>query len=138
MKFCFEEYNVILKSGLVRLLTEWSNSETNSSILYDSKFVQLLVVAIFSDDEIINNNFDKKKFNFMKGDYFSKTMNHTVSSFFLNFECIYFNDCNSIFFRTFKGAFSKRVGQNSYRMMRFVDYIQRSKENAMKKQKKMK
>lgn len=81
MKFCFEEYNVILKTGLVRLLAEWTNSETTSSILYDSRFVQLLVVALFSDDEIINNNFDKKKMNFMKGNFFLNTMKYINSSF---------------------------------------------------------
>lgn len=69
MKFCFEEYNVALKMGIVRLLAEWNKSDTNSSILYDSKFVQLLIVAIFSDDEIMNSNMDKKKMKFIKGDF---------------------------------------------------------------------
>lgn len=67
MKFYFEEYNVVLKAGIVRLLVEWSNSETNSSILYDSRFVQLLVVSIFSVDEIIGNKRNKKKMDFIKG-----------------------------------------------------------------------
>lgn len=70
MKFCFEEYNVVLKMGMVRLLAEWTQSDTNSSILYDSKFVQLLVFALFSDNEIAKNNIDKKKMTFIKGDFF--------------------------------------------------------------------
>lgn len=72
MKFCFEEYNVILKAGIVRLLVDWSKSETNSSILYDSRFVQSLVVSIFSEDEIIRSKFDKKKMNFIKGNFSQK------------------------------------------------------------------
>ena len=68
-KFYFEEYNVVLKAGLVRLLVEWTKSETNASILYDSKFVQLLIVSIFSEEEIISDKFDKKKMNFIKGIY---------------------------------------------------------------------
>lgn len=70
MKFCFDEYNVVLRMGMVRLLAEWTKSDTNSSILYDGKFVQLLVVALFSDEEIAKNNIDKKKMNFIKGNFF--------------------------------------------------------------------
>lgn len=70
MKVCFDEYRVTLKMGIVRLLTGWHNSDTTSSILYDSKFVQLLVVSMFSEDEIVNNNMDKKKMKFIKGKSF--------------------------------------------------------------------
>lgn len=70
MKFVFEEYNVTLKMGIVRLLAEWTKSETNSSILLDSRFVHLLVVSIFSNDEIIKDKFNKKKMNFIKGTFF--------------------------------------------------------------------
>lgn len=41
------------------------------------------------------------------------------------------------FLRTCIGAFAKRVGDSQYRMMRFVDYMQRCKDNAMQKKKKM-
>lgn len=35
-------------------------------------------------------------------------------------------------------AFAMRVGQSAYRMMRFVDYMQRCKDTATKKQNRMK
>lgn len=70
MKLVFAEYNVTLKMGIVRLLAEWAKSETNSSILYDSRVVHLLVVSIFSNDEIINEKFNKKKMSFIKGTFF--------------------------------------------------------------------
>lgn len=78
MKFCFEEHNVILKAGIVRLLVEWSKSETTSSILYDSRFVQLLVVATFTEDEIVRNKLNKKKMNFIKGNFFPQTTNQII------------------------------------------------------------
>lgn len=99
MKFHFEEYKVILKTGLVRLLVEWSNSETSSSILYDSRFVQLLVVSIFSGDEIISNKLDKKKMNFIKGNCFPKTTKQIESNdfmFYLNLTYVYLNDSKPI------------------------------------------
>lgn len=79
MKFCFEEYNVALKMGIVRLLADWHDSDTNSSILYDSKFVQLLVISIFSDDDVLDNKMDKKKMKFIKGEIFFKKISHIIS-----------------------------------------------------------
>lgn len=67
MKLRFDEYNVDLKLGLARMLIEWQDSPTFSSILYDSKFVHLLLDAIFSVDQILNKKSDKKKMQFVKG-----------------------------------------------------------------------
>lgn len=80
MKICVEEYNVNLKIGLIQLLIEWTNL-TTSSVLYDSKFVQLLVSAIFTEDEILSNYFDKKKMNF------SKVMKILMNSYFFQRLC---------------------------------------------------
>lgn len=70
MKYCFNDYNVVLKSGIVLILTEWSKSKLNQSILYDSRFVQLLVVSLFSLNEIVAGKFDRQKMNFIKGKFF--------------------------------------------------------------------
>lgn len=69
MKLCFDEYNVVLKVGLARMIIEWQFSPTFSSILYDSRFVHLLLAAIFSDIEIMATKFDKKKMKFVKGEF---------------------------------------------------------------------
>lgn len=67
MKLYFDNYNVVLKMGLARMIIEWQFSSTFSSILYDSRFVHLLLAALFSDDEIMKSKFDKKKMKFVKG-----------------------------------------------------------------------
>lgn len=66
-KLCFDGGKVALKMGLARMLIEWQGSPTFSSILYDYKFVHLLLNAQFSDQDILGNNFDKKKMKFVKG-----------------------------------------------------------------------
>lgn len=45
---------------------------------------------------------------------------------------------NPLLFLVRIGAFAKRVGDSANRMMRFVDYMERCKDNAINKQKKMK
>lgn len=85
--------------GLARMIIEWQYSATFSSILYDSRFVHLLLAALFTDDEIMKNHFDKKKMKFIKGNrkfntLFSMTMCTMYNIKWFYFFVVYFNYFN--------------------------------------------
>lgn len=104
MRFCFEEYNVTLKLGIVRLIADWSKSESTASILYDSKFVQLLIYAIFPVDKIVANNFEKKQMSFIKSNSFKSTIFLKSLSESSNF--IFFSYDNRCIYKTCRTKFN--------------------------------
>lgn len=99
-----------VKLGVLHLIIDWRNSSAGSSILYDRKFVALLLSHIIGDENIRNGLYNKKQLNFIKG-----ICGDMLSYVFVISNLISFNQT---------AAFRLRVGANQIRMSRFDDYIE--------------
>lgn len=65
--FHFPKYNVDMKFGLAQLVIDWMQTPSTSSILYDYKFVHLMMTMIIGKQNISRNTIDPKKMAFIKG-----------------------------------------------------------------------
>lgn len=64
--FHFREHNVVLKYAMVQLIMDWKQISSTASILYDYKFVMLLITIIIGQNNFFAKNFDSKKMEFIK------------------------------------------------------------------------
>lgn len=65
--FFFPESGISIKLGVIQLIMDWRQSSAASSILYDRKFVAILMSSIIGDSYVKAGKLDKKKINFIKG-----------------------------------------------------------------------
>jgi len=66
-KFLFEKVNLSVKPSLVKLVISWNKDWGFSSILYDQKFVSLLLLEIFGKEKLIEEGkLNNNKMRFIK------------------------------------------------------------------------
>lgn len=67
-KLYFGTIDLYLKPSLGSLIITWNTNFGFSTILYDSKFVDLVLTAVFKKDELIGTQkLDNNKMRFVKG-----------------------------------------------------------------------
>lgn len=57
----------LVKISFAQMIITWNTEVPFNSILYDSKFVDLMLVAIIGKDRLINNQYSKNEMRFIKG-----------------------------------------------------------------------
>lgn len=101
-----------MKLGVAKILIDMNSSPTSDNIMYDSKFVSILVSMIIGDENLKNNNIDKQKMAFIKRKLTKSTDHMKLSKTFF----------------TFPEAFVNRTGtKNPIRLFRFPEYIEKRK-----------
>lgn len=69
------------------MLTTWNAETPFNSVLFDAKFVELVLVQIIGKEKLIGDNHLKKEMRFIQGVYF---MNNIIIPYSYDFLCILF------------------------------------------------
>lgn len=122
--FHFPYYQVDLKYGLVQLVIDWKQTPSSASILYDSKYVTLLVSMIIGKKEFVTKKFDSKKMDFIKGSimviliWFCRSTG-SIKQIDNQIALIYSHTL---------AAFRLRIGSDAHRHLKFGEYTERLKQ----------
>lgn len=56
----------MMKFGVAKILIDMNVSKTSDNIMYDSKFVSILLSMVIGDENLKENKIDKKQMTFIK------------------------------------------------------------------------
>lgn len=61
----YEDYDVVLRSAIVKCLSAWNKSQPFSTVIYDKRFIGVLLKEVFRD-ELASEGLDEKRLVFIK------------------------------------------------------------------------
>lgn len=115
--------DISLKYSIVKTVIGWNIQPHFNSILYDEKFVALLLNFVIGKDNLKSNNLPKERLRFIRGEYWYFQLINVLRNIFITII--------SKIFTYGLATFALRAKNDQRRSLRFGEYLHRKITRAM-------
>lgn len=56
-----------VKGAILKIIIDWNSQEVFNGVIYDAKFVELLMVSVIGKKQLVEKTFNKKDLRFIQG-----------------------------------------------------------------------
>lgn len=56
-----------MKGAILKIIIDWNSQEVFNGVIYDAKFVELLMVSVIGKKQLVEKTFNKKDLRFIQG-----------------------------------------------------------------------